>query len=186
MHWLSTFVEQLFAAWQEKFVLASVLAVSIQLLEQFSTTFDADSFLIVLLLSLVLIDCFLAIVNSIKRRTFTFGLAARAALKLPLFCLYLFLVGAIGISIEHSVKVGLPILNIFVAYLIATEAFVIIRYLYVLGVKIPPLLLFLLRSFKDRIEAVLKGSIGDRLGNAQKSEEMQQIMKEDEESGSKE
>lgn len=173
MQELFFYIGQLLSSWKEKMALSAALAVCMRLLEQFCKTFDVDSFLVLLLLTLVLVDLFLGLLISIKRHTSNRHSIVRGVLKLPLFCLYLFLVGAIGISIEHSLGVGLPVLNIFVAYLIATEVFTIIYQLSVLGAKVPPLLLLMVHGFKIKIERFLQAKISDKLGLPDSQEEKQ-------------
>lgn len=145
-----------FQHWQGKLMLSIILTVIAQSIEQFGFSFGADTLLLLFLLGLVFVDMALGFVTMLKTRSITFGGILQVALKLPLYCLYLFLVGVISTSLEHSIQVGLPILNVFIAYLIACEVFAIILYLKGLGIEVPSALTYLATELRTRLEGKLK------------------------------
>lgn len=149
-------IKGLFRHWQGKLMLAIILTVAAQIIEQFGAAFGADTLLLLFLLGLVFIDLMLGFVTMLKTRNITAGGILQGILKLPLYCLYLFLVGVVSTSLEHSVQVGLPILNAFIAYLIACEVFAIVLYLKNLGVEVPGVLIYLATELRDRVEAKWK------------------------------
>lgn len=152
MQELSSYIAQLIESWQGKFMLSTLLTAVAWLIEQFGTAFGADSFLTILLFVVIWIELLLGLVLAIKSGRFDCQTMAQGVLKLPLYCLYLFLIASIAVSIEHSVNISLPLLNLFISYLIASEVFIIIRQLHLLGFKVPPLLLFIVRNAKGRFE----------------------------------
>lgn len=153
-------IQQACESWQGKVMLSAILTVISQLAEQFSTAFGADTFLLCLLFILVAVDLTVALFVSIKERDFGVVFGTHGILKFPLYCLYLFLIGAITVSFEHSINIGLPLLNLFIAYLVATQVFIIVRNLEKLNVKIPPLLLFLVHGLKEKMETTIQTKIG--------------------------
>lgn len=149
-------IRSLFQHWQGKLMLAVVLTVAAQVIEQFCSSFGADTLLLLFLLGLVFVDLILGFVAMLKTRNITAGGILQGVLKLPLYCLYLFLVGVVSISLEHSVQIGLPILNTFIGYLIACEVFSIVLCLKGMGVEVPYLLVYMATELRDRVEAKFK------------------------------
>lgn len=156
---LFCFFEQFIDSWQSKAAVSVVLVVLGEFLQQFSSTFGADSFLLVLLFILVWFEAILAGITALKTRK-KFSQIITGISKIPLYCLYLFLVGAMSVSIEHSIHFGLPILNLFIAYLVASEVFSIIGFLQGLGFNIPPLLLFITTGIRLKVEGAIKTGMG--------------------------
>lgn len=162
MQELSYYIDQLFDSWQGKLMLSTILTALSQLVEQFGATFGADTFLVLLLFVLVWMALGLGILVAVKKRRFDYSTVGQGILKLPLYCLYLFLIGSIGVSIEHSISIALPLLNLFIAYLTASEVFIIVRQLQTLGVKVPPLLLFVVRGARLRFESVMRKGLATK------------------------
>lgn len=166
MDHISYYISQLSESWPGKVALSTVLTISTEIassislsfrgaLHNFSAAFGADSFLLVLLFALMCADLALGLVWAFVKRKFSREIFVRGVSKYPLYCLYLFLVGAVGAGIDHSINIGLPVLNLFTAYLVASEAFSVVKNLERLGVKIPPLLLFVVNGFRDKVERTL-------------------------------
>lgn len=147
----------------EKFMLAIIMTTLAQILEQFSASFGADTLLLLLLFSLLFIDIFLSYVTFLKKGTKVLPIVT-TTLKIPLFCLYLFLVGVIAVSLEHSISFALPLLNLFIAYLAASETIVIISDLQNLGVNVPGLLVIMSANFKKKLEDRLQANKHDNEG----------------------
>ena len=144
------------ACFGDKAMLAVILSSIAQFLNQFSRTIGADILLLLILIGLVFIDMALGFMTMLKTRNFSYGGILNGIFKLPLYALYLFLIGCIGISIEHSIQVVLPILNLFIAYLIVSEVFIIVVQLQKLQVRVPNLLIFLVGDFKSKFENRLR------------------------------
>lgn len=133
-------------------MIAVILATVMEAIEQFGSSFGADVLLLLFLFGTVFLDVILNFVGMIKIRQITAGNIVEGILKLPLYCLYLFLVGVISISLQHSIQIALPIMNVFVAYLVTSEAFSIILRLREMGVKVPALLVTLVTEIRQKVE----------------------------------
>lgn len=176
MQEFSHYIDQFFESWQGKLMLSTILTTASQLVEQFGATFGADTFLVLLLFCLVWLDLGLGIVVAVRTGSFTYATVGQGIIKLPIYCLYLFLIGSIGVSIEHSISLTLPLLNLFIAYLTASEVFIIVKQLQILGVKVPPLLLFVVRGAKFRFENTVRKNLplDDSLSEEEKQEQAQE------------
>lgn len=144
------------ALFWEKFMIGIIYTITAQILEQFSQSFGADSMLLLMLFSLVFLDLALSYMIMLKKRIYSAARIIQIGMKLPLFCLYLFLVGVIAVTLEHSIQFALPLLNLFIAYLAASETVSIVADLGLLNVKVPGLLMVLTTDFKKKIEGRLR------------------------------
>lgn len=133
-------------------MISIILTVTLEIIEQFCHAFAADTILLLMLIAVTFMSIGLHFIVLIKTKDFRYSMILEGIFRLPLYCLYLFLVGSIGLSIEHSIQIGLPILNLFIAYLISGEAFSIVTYLNKLGVKVPSLLVYITTTMRNRIE----------------------------------
>lgn len=147
-----SFFKHTISNWQGKLMFAIILTVTLEMIEQFCHTFAADIILLLILIAITFVGIGLHFIVLIKTMDFRYSTIIEGIFRLPLYCLYLFLIGAIGISIEHSMQIGLPILNLFISYLIAGEVFTIVTYLKALGVQVPSLLVYITTDIKNRIE----------------------------------
>lgn len=157
-------IRLLFWNWQGRCMLAVILTVIFEMIEQFAHTFSADIALLLLLLGVTFLGIGLHFVVLLKTADFRTSAIIEGIFRLPLYCLYLFLVGSIGISVEHSIQVALPILNLFISYMIASEIFSIVSSLRKLGVKVPTLLVFLATDLRNKVE----NKIGSKMQENQK------------------
>lgn len=147
---------ELFESWEIKLLLSTILTVWFQAIEQFCSIFGADTLLVLLFFALVWLDLAFGLILIVKKREFTYTAIGRGLIKLPIYCLYLFLVGSVAISIQRSMQISIPLLNLFVSYMVASEAFVIISQLRLLKIYVPPLFLLLVRGVKKKTEAMVR------------------------------
>lgn len=129
----------------------------------FITQFGGDSTLLLLLFGLVCIDFALGLFRAVFLKTngtrdFSLVVFKRGIAKYPTYCFYIFLVGALNVFLSHSWGVGPFLLTWFTSYLGANEIFSIIKNLERCGVKVPPLLLFMVHGFRNKIELALHDS----------------------------
>jgi len=82
-------------------------------------------------------DLSCGLIEALRRGRFHCRLFARGVLKLPTYCLYLALVGAISISMSRAFGVRLPLLDMFCAYLLATDAVSVMGHMIRLGMPVP-------------------------------------------------
>lgn len=138
--------------WQAKGMIAVILTVVFEAIQKFCKAFNADIALVLFLLSVTFMGVALHFTVLLKTGDYTTKKMLAGVFRLPLYCLYMFLVGILCLSVEHSMNIGVPALNLFIAYLVACESFTIVSSLRDLGVQVPTLLLFLVSDLKNRIE----------------------------------
>jgi toxin secretion/phage lysis holin len=147
------YLSQTLELWQEKLALGALFSAALAF-------FDVDQVLAVCLFWLMLADLCLGLFQAFKFKTFSPLVLKRGVVKYPLYCAYLLLVGVINIAFERALSITLPLLDIFMAYMIFTEAGSILRHLEALGLKIPPLLKMLIHGGVNRMEQEAKDKIG--------------------------
>lgn len=176
-------LDNMCTSWRGKFVFGSVLSIVDALLRQFlvwhkggldtyADTSGGDPFLLTLLLLFMCVNLILGLLRSIYKRSFSARVFVRGVAKYPLYALYVFLVAGISVSMEHALGIqAVLVLNLFVAYLVACESFSIVHNLELLGVRVPPLLLFIMKGFSSRVQAMMKGSsnLGSKCAGVQKT-----------------
>ena len=86
---------------------------------------------------------------------------AHGALKFPAYCLDLLLVGVVNVSLSRSVGMEMPFLNLFVAYLIMTDAVSVIGHMQRLGIPVPALLRRIVLRGRHRVERGLSRAVED-------------------------
>lgn len=159
--------EHLLAVWQHKFVGSLALAgvsVSFDLSRFFNKDaaesvlllFGADSFLLALVFLLTCFDLFLGITQACIKQCFSAPTLKRGLAKLPLYCIYIFLIAVMSISLQRSTGFGGGLLNLFLAYLCITEIFSIIKNFERLGLYMPPLLQHIVYGVSHKIEKTIK------------------------------
>jgi toxin secretion/phage lysis holin len=150
---ISYYLSQTFELWQEKLALGVVFSATLAF-------FDIDQVLVICLFWLMLGDLLLGLFQAFKLKTFSPAILKRGIVKYPLFCTYILLVGVVDVAFERALSIMLPLLDIFIAYMIFNEAGSILRHLETLGVRIPPLLKVLIHGGINRMEKELKDKIG--------------------------
>ena len=75
--------------------------------------------------------------------------------KFPAYCLYLLIVGVVNASLSRSFGgFDMPLLNLFIAYLIITDAVSVIAHMQRLGIPVPDLLRRVLLRSKRKVERI--------------------------------
>jgi toxin secretion/phage lysis holin len=147
------YLSQTFEMWQEKLALGTVSAGVLLF-------FNLDKVLVIGLFWLMIADLAIGLFQAFKLKTYSPKILKRGIIKYPLFCAYILLVGIMDVAFERALGIMLPILDIFMAYMIFNEAGSILRHLEALGCKIPPLLKVLIHGGINRMEKEVKEKIG--------------------------
>ena len=113
-------------AWPVKSVIAA-----------FAAFLSTEQALIYWLLGMLIADLSLGLIEAVSRRKFSCRIFGRGILKIPCYCAYILVVGAVDISMAVALHVDLPILELFIAYLIATDAVSVTGHMIRLGLPVP-------------------------------------------------
>lgn len=123
----------LWASWDIKAGLGTVIAAGCSL-------FGMDQRLFFLLCIALAGDFFAGVTSAIKRHRFRCRAVQYGVLKILYYGIYLGVMGLINSSLSIAVGHALPLLDLFVAYLIATDCISILSHLQTMGVPVPPIL----------------------------------------------
>lgn len=169
------YTQQLTEAWQTKAAFSGIVAAGVSYtidFNDFETTFEAlvnlfgfDSFLFAIVFLLVAVDFGLGILSAAIKKKFSLPIFRRGLSKLPLYVLYIILVGLAAVCMQRSIGYGGGLLNLFLAYLSITEVFSIIKNLERLGVYMPPLLVHIVHGVQSKIENTIKDTYKDSNGD---------------------
>ena len=139
--------------WPQKIAISAAIA-------GFTTTLGGDVFLVWLLCGLWALDFVFGFAEALRDGRFRCRTLGRGVLKLPTYCLYLILVGAVNISLSRALHVPMPMLDMFAGYLITTEAVSVVGHMIRLGLPMPATLHNLIlrgqAKLQRRIESVLE------------------------------
>ena len=142
MEGLAYYTQSLLALWPEKAVIGSCVAGAVSL-------FGGDAYLLWML------------GDAVRRRHFRCRMLAHGALKFPAYCLYLLIVGVVNASLSRSFGgFDMPLLNLFIAYLIITDAVSVIAHMQRLGIPVPDLLRRVLLRSKRKVERRVDEAVG--------------------------
>jgi toxin secretion/phage lysis holin len=153
MQQLAYYIDQTLEYWQGKLALGAVLS-------SLMAFFGVDQLLVLCLFWLMIADLALGLFRSFKQKTFSHQILKRGIIKYPLYCTYLLMVGVINIAFSHAFDIGLPLLDIFLAYMIFNEVASMLKHMESMGIKIPPLLKILAIGGVNRVEQEVKEKIG--------------------------
>ena len=113
---LAYYTQSLLAFWPEKAVIGSCVAGVVSL-------FGGAAYLLWMLGAMLVADFAFGLADAVRRRHFRCRMLAHGALKFPAYCLYLLIVGVVNASLSRSFGgFDMPLLNLFIAYLIITDA----------------------------------------------------------------
>ena len=143
---LDYYTQSLLALWPEKAVIGSCVAGVVSL-------FGGDGYLLWML--------GFGLADAVRRRHFRCRMLAHGALKFPAYCLYLLIVGVVNASLSRSFGgFDMPLLNLFIAYLIITDAVSVIAHMQRLGIPVPDLLRRVLLRSKRKVERRVDEAVG--------------------------
>lgn len=154
MEGLAYYTQSLLALWPEKAVIGSCVAGVVSL-------FGGDAYLLWMLGAMLVADFAFGLADAVRRRHFRCRMLAHGALKFPAYCLYLLIVGVVNASLSRSFGgFDMPLLNLFIAYLIITDAVSVIAHMQRLGIPVPDLLRRVLLRSKRKVERRVDEAVG--------------------------
>lgn len=151
---LTYYTQGLLAWWPQKAAVSAAVAGCTQF-------FGGDVVLFWLVCAMWGADLSFGLIEAVRRGRFHCRLFARGVLKLPTYCLYLALVGAVSISCSRALGARLPLLDMFCAYLLATDAVSVMGHMIRLGMPVPRTL----RRVILRSQAKIQHSVETLLDN---------------------
>ena len=135
------YMQELFCSWQIKGILASVAAF-----------LGTEESLFLWLICMMSADLFFGLWEAFKRHKFSCRMLGRGIMKYPCYCLYIVLVGAVDASFTASVGLDLPLLELFISYLVATDAVSVMGHMIRCGLPVPKRLKTIVLHAQARIE----------------------------------
>ena len=135
------YTQALGAFWPVKASLAAV-----------ATWLSTEPALLYWLVALWAADLCFGLWEAFKRSKFSCRVLKRGALKIPAYCLYVVLVAAVDSCIELAFHTELPILEAFIAYLVAQESVSVMGHMIRLGFPVPSMVRRILLHGKKKIE----------------------------------
>ena len=123
----------LWASWDIKAGLGTIIATG-------CSFFGRDTRIFFLLCIALAGDFLAGVFSAIKRDRFRCRAVQYGVLKIFYYGIYLGIMGLINSSLSIAVGMQLPLLDLFVAYLVATDCISILSHLQAMGVPVPPIL----------------------------------------------
>ena len=114
--------------------------------------FSTEPALIYWLVGMWCADLAFGLFEAVKRGKFSCRVFKRGALKIPAYCLYVVLVAAVDTCMELALHMSLPVLEAFIAYLVAQESVSVMGHMIRLGLPVPPMVRRILLHGKARME----------------------------------
>lgn len=124
-----------------------------------ATIFGIDAAMLLCISLLMCADLFFGILHSWKAHTFSLYKLQRGAMKFLAYYLSMLLVNNVNDYVSRSLGVWLPVQNLYVTYLIATEGLSIMSHCSQLGMPFPPLFRVILRSYQNKVEKTVQAIV---------------------------
>ena len=135
----------LIAGWEFKAVTGTAFAAVCSFL-------DIDQRIAIILCIAIAADFFLGMLDAQKRKRFRCRAVAFGMTKIFWYIVYIGIVSAISQTVSFSIGYRLPLLDLFMSYLVASDCVSITGHLQSLGVPVPPLLRYIVRFTKKHTE----------------------------------
>ena len=143
----------IWSAWQVKAGVGTIIA-------SFCSLFGMDERIFTMLCIAVFADFLCGVGEALKRHRFRCRAVYFGMTKVFWLIVYIGIVGLINQSLSIALDYRLSLLNLFVSYLIASDCISITGHLQGMGVKIPPLLIYIVnfasKLTKKKVEEVLE------------------------------
>lgn len=139
------YTQSLAVLWPEKAVISSFLAGVVAL-------FGGDAFIMWLLLGVMCADFLLGFTDAARRKHIRCRAMGRGVLKFVYYFSYIGLVGVVNVSLSRSFGIHAPLLDLFMSYLIITDAISVMAHMQRLGIPVPALLRRIIVRSRDKIE----------------------------------
>lgn len=137
---------------------------AIVLLDLVIVKVNADKFVLSSLAIVMLIDLVIGVGQAIFiNKCFSLSVLLRGIGKWPLYSLYIILAGILAYNIQAATGYGGGILNVFMAYLSATEILSIAKNLERCGIPIPKILHLIIHNAPKKLEKLVEETykVGD-------------------------
>lgn len=125
-------------------VKASVAAVA--------TWLSTEPMLLWWLLAMIAADFVFGLAEAFKHNSLSYRMLRRGAMKIPVYCLYIFLVGALDACVAIAFRIDMPVLEAFIAYLVMQEFVSVTRHLTKLNCHVPPIMKRIAHKGKAKME----------------------------------
>lgn len=135
------YTQALAVSWHIKAALAAVAAL-----------FSTEPVLLYWLVTMWTVDLAFGLFEACRRGRFSCRVLKRGAIKIPAYCLYVVLVAAVDTCMELAFHLALPVLEAFIAYLVAQESVSVMGHMIRLGIPVPPMVRRILVHGKARVE----------------------------------
>lgn len=151
------------AAWEVKATAGAAFAAVCSFL-------DVDQRMIFILCLAVIVDFVCGVADSIKRKRFRCRAVAFGITKIFWYVIYLGIVSVINQTLSQALYgFRMPLLDLFIAYLVASDCVSITGHLQSMGVPVPSLLRLIVRGSKkkaeEKISDVLDGKLDQQKGS---------------------
>ena len=135
------YTQAIAASWHIKTAIAAVAA-----------WFSTEPALLYMIVIMWCADLAFGLGEAFKHGKFSGRILKRGVIKIPAYCLYIGLVAAIDASIEIAFHMALPLLEAFLAYMVAQEAISIMGHMIRLGLPVPAIVRKILLHGKNKVE----------------------------------
>lgn len=156
-------------AWSSMVAAWEVKATAGMLIAAFCSFLDLDERLVWFLCFAVAGDFLCGMADAFRRDRFKCRAVAFGATKIFWYIVYLCIVGLMNRSLSIAMGVRVPLLDLFAAYLVASDCVSITGHLQSMGVPVPPLLKEMARKAKKKtarkIEKIVDGREKDARGD---------------------
>ena len=123
--------------------------------------FSTEPTLLYWLVAMWCADLGFGLTEAFKRGKFSCRILKRGALKIPAYCLYVIMVAAVDACMEIAFHMELPVLEAFLAYLVAQESVSVMGHMIRLGLPVPPMVRRILLHGKMKIEKNIDNLLDD-------------------------
>lgn len=139
------YTQSLAALWPEKAVISSFLTGAVIL-------FGGDAFIMWLLIGVMGADFVFGFAEAARRKHIRCRAMGRGVLKFVYYVSYIGLVGVVNVSLSRSFGIHVPLLDMFMSYLIITDTISVMAHMQRLGIPVPALLQRIVVRSRDKIE----------------------------------
>lgn len=154
MEGLAYYTQSLLALWPDKALVGSCVAGVVSL-------FGGDVYLLWMLAVMMVADFAFGVADAARRRHFRCRMLWHGALKFLYYMAYIGIVDMVNASLSRSFGgVYMPFLNLFIVYLIITDAVSVIAHMQRLGIPVPDLLRRVLLRSKRKVERRVDEAVG--------------------------
>ena len=154
MEGLAYYTQSLLALWPDKALVGSCVAGVVSL-------FGGDVYLLWMLAVMMVADFAFGVADAARRRHFRCWMLWHGALKFLYYMAYIGIVDMVNASLSRSFGgVYMPFLNLFIVYLIITDAVSVIAHMQRLGIPVPDLLRRVLLRSKRKVERRVDEAVG--------------------------